>query len=75
MQPVVAFLVECLAYGNIERKLIDIDTLHLVTDLDAFNRYPWGKKAFDCLRQFIIDFREWTPRKPVYQIGGGSFTF
>ena len=58
MQLAIAFLVECLVCGNVDRRLIDMDIMHLVTDLDAINRYLWGKKAFDCLRQFIMDFRE-----------------
>ena len=58
MQLAVAFLVECLVCGNVDRKLIDMDTLRLVTDLEAFNWFSWGNKAFDCLRQFIMDFRE-----------------
>ena len=45
-----------------------MDTLRLVIGLDVFNWCPWGKKAFDCLRQFIIDFKKWTPKKQVYQI-------
>jgi len=70
VQLVVALLVKCLVCGNVDRKLINMDTLRLVTDLDTFNQYPWGKKAFDCLHQFIMDFKEWFPGKPVYQIGG-----
>ena len=70
MQLVVAFLVECLVCDNVDRRLTDMDTLRLMTDLDTFNRYSLGKKAFECLCQFIIDFREWILGKPVYQIGG-----
>ena len=69
VQLAIAFLVECLVCGNVERRLIDMDTMCLMTDLDAFNQYSWGKKAFGCLYQFIMDFKEWTLRKLVYQIG------
>ena len=66
----VAYLVECLLLGNIDKKLIDLDTLHLVMDVNAFNKVAWGRKGFDCLAQYVVEFRQLTPEKLAFQLGG-----
>ena len=45
----VAYLVECLLLGNIDKKLNGIDTMRLVMVVNVFNKVAWGRKGFDCL--------------------------
>ena len=57
----VAYLIESVVLRNWPEKLIDLDMLRLVTDVNIFNEHPWGMKGFNCLSQFIRDCREWNP--------------
>ena len=65
----VAYLVECLLLGNIDKKLIDLDMLRLVMDVATFNKVAWGRKGFDCLVQYVVEFRQLTPEKLAFQLG------
>ena len=65
----IAYLVECLLLGNIDKKLINIDTLRLVTDVESFNKVAWGKKGFECLLPYLVEFRELSPDKQASQLG------
>ena len=65
----VAYLVECLVCGSINKKLVDLDTLQLVTDMNAFNQVAWGLKGFNCLAQHKTNFKQLILTKHVYQLG------
>ena len=65
----IAYLVECLLLGNIDKKLINIDTLRLVMDVESFNKVAWGKKGFECLLPYLVEFRELSPNKQASQLG------
>ena len=66
----IAYLVECFLLGNIDKKLINIDTLRLVTDVESFNKVAWEKKGFECLLPYLVEFRELSPDKQASQLGG-----
>ena len=62
----VACLVEGLVCGSMGKKLVDLDILHLITDVNAFNKIGWGGGGYHCLAHHITEFKQWTPVKHVY---------
>ena len=54
----VAYIFEGLVCGNMDKKLVDLDTLCLVTDVNFFKSIGWGFRGFSCLAQHITEFRE-----------------
>ena len=57
MKLFVANLVEGLVCGNKDKKLVDLDTLRLVTDVNVFNQIVWDGRGYSDLAQHITEFK------------------
>ena len=83
----LAYMVESLLMAKAHEKMIDMFTLKLVDNLEAFNQYPWGLQSFNFtigfLKRAFIERVEKQKKKSEknpdhlesYHLGGFIFAF